>query len=172
MECRDGETVAVPTDSIETIETSLVLRSIGYRGLPVTGLPFDQRRGVIPNDHGRVLDAGETVPGTYVTGWIKRGPHGGIGINRDDAEETVAALLADFTAGRLHTPLQGREALLEVLIHRQPDLVDRSGWQAIDTAERAAGMVGGRPRVKVTDRAALVDTAHPSADATADRRRL
>ncbi|WP_225727246.1 MULTISPECIES: FAD-dependent oxidoreductase [unclassified Nocardia] len=168
LEYRDGEIIAMPTGSIETIETSLVLRSIGYRALPVPGLPFDEQRGVIPNDHGRVLDAGTTVPGTYVTGWIKRGPHGGIGINRNDAEQTVAAVFADFTADRLRPPRQGREALINLLIRRQPNLIDRSGWQAIDTTERAAGRAGGRPRVKLTDHATLVAVAHADSDATAD----
>ncbi|MEG8184409.1 FAD-dependent oxidoreductase [Nocardia terpenica] len=172
LQCRNGQLVAVPTDRTETIETALVLRSIGYRALPLTGLPFDPRRAVIPNDHGRVLDAGQVVPGTYVTGWIKRGPRGGIGINRLDAEETAESLLADFTAGRLRTPPHGRRALTDLLTSRQPNLIDRTGWQAIDAAERTAGEASGRPRVKYTDRATLVAVANTCSGTTVDRSRL
>ncbi|QIS03390.1 ferredoxin [Nocardia brasiliensis] len=157
---RDGAVIAEPTDTIETIETSLVLRSIGYRGLAIPGVPFDRHRGVIPNDHGRVLDHGDVVPGAYVAGWIKRGPHGVIGTNRADAEETVAALFADFGAGRLATPPRGRAELTQLLAHRQPDLIDGSGWRAIDSAERAEGRANGRPRVKLTDHAALLAAAN------------
>ncbi|AZG45190.1 4Fe-4S binding protein [Gordonia insulae] len=90
-----------PTGVTETIDAGLVLTSIGYRGVPVPGLPFDDTRGVIPHDAGRVLDHDGPIPGMYVTGWIKRGPSGFIGTNKTDSAETVAALLTDFEGGML-----------------------------------------------------------------------
>ncbi|MFW0786881.1 4Fe-4S binding protein [Gordonia sp. CPCC 206044] len=102
-----------PTGVTETIETSLVLTSIGYRGVAVPGLPFDEARGVIPHQAGRVLDDGEPLPGTYVTGWIKRGPSGFIGTNKTDSSETVTSLLSDFEAGLLpQSARPGRRRLL------------------------------------------------------------
>jgi len=145
----DGTLSAHVTDRFDDIDAELVLRSIGYRGVPVRGLPFDERRGVIPNDTGRVTD------GVYVTGWIKRGPSGVIGTNKACAKETVGALLADFDAGRLAAPHGDRKALRRLLSARRPDRVDLAGWRAIDAAERTAGRAQGRPRVKITDRAVL-----------------
>ncbi|MEU2036365.1 FAD-dependent oxidoreductase [Nocardia amamiensis] len=156
----DGKLVARPTDRTETIDATLVLRSIGYRGEPVAGLPFDERRGVVPNENGRVIgDDGTPLPGVYVSGWIKRGPRGVIGSNRTDSEETVELLLADFTAGKLGVPQGGRAALKTLLSERQADLVDRAGWKAIDQAEKAAGKTAGRPRVKFTTREDLLKAA-------------
>lgn len=93
----DGRLRARPTGRHSTLRTGLVLRSIGYFGTPIPGLPFDETRGVIPHQDGRVLGA----VGTYVVGWIKRGPSGIIGTNKKCARETVAALLADAKAGNL-----------------------------------------------------------------------
>ncbi|WP_028477062.1 FAD-dependent oxidoreductase [Nocardia sp. CNY236] len=155
-----GELVARPTDRTESIDTTLVLRSIGYRGTPIGGVPFDERRGVVPNENGRVIgDAGTPLPGVYVSGWIKRGPRGVIGSNRTDAEETIEALIADLTAGKLGTPTGDRAALQRLLEQRQPNMVDRAGWRAIDEAERAAGKVAGRPRVKFATRDELLKAA-------------
>ncbi|MEV0766771.1 FAD-dependent oxidoreductase [Nocardia salmonicida] len=145
----NGTVTARPTDSTETITTSLVLRSVGYRGEPVPDLPFDDTRYVVPNDRGRVIDAnGDPVTGVYVTGWIKRGPRGVIGTNKGCAQETVGELLADFVAGGLTAPELDREALRRLLAERQPDLIDRAGWRAIDTAERKRGKQQQRPRIK------------------------
>ena len=155
----NGQLVATATDRTETIETGLVLRAIGYRGEPIAGLPFDERRGTVPSEHGRVIDAAEPVPGVYVSGWIKRGPRGVIGSNRVDAEETVEAVIADFIAGKLTTPTGDRAALRALLAQRQPDLVDRKGWKTIDQAEKTAGKAAGRPRVKFTTRADLLKAA-------------
>ncbi|WP_174565458.1 FAD-dependent oxidoreductase [Rhodococcoides yunnanense] len=99
----DGSALAVATGDVEIIDTGLVLTSIGYRGVALPGVPFDDRRGVIPNDDGRVLDApgGVVVPGSYVTGWIKRGPSGYIGTNKSCAQGTIRNLVEDFNNGTL-----------------------------------------------------------------------
>ena len=91
------------TGDTETIDTGLVLTSIGYRGVPIPGVPFDERASVIPNENGRVLEApnGDPATGVYATGWIKRGPSGFIGTNKSCAQETVRALVADYNAGLL-----------------------------------------------------------------------
>ncbi|MDN2499700.1 ferredoxin [Nocardia nova] len=144
-----GELTSRPTDCTETIATSLVLRSVGYRGQPVPDLPFDESRHIVPNEQGRVVTAeGDPVTGVYVTGWIKRGPRGVIGTNKACAQETVAGLLDDFTAGRLPAPRHDRRTLHALLAERRPELVDGTGWRAIDAAERERGKRQGRPRVK------------------------
>ncbi|WP_194827315.1 FAD-dependent oxidoreductase [Nocardia sp. XZ_19_231] len=152
--------VAVATERVETIDTSLVLRAVGYRGRQVPGVPFDSGKGIIPNDGGRVLDsAGAVLPGAYAAGWIKRGARGVIGTNRGDAEQTVAGIVEDFTAGRLAAPAGDREDLLALLSRRCPNLVDRDGWALIDAAERANGAAAGRPRIKFTRVEDMVETA-------------
>lgn len=140
----DADLNAVATGSTEELAASLVFRSVGYRGTPFPGLPFDDVRGVLPNDRGRV----DGVEGIYTTGWIKRGPRGVIGTNRTDSEETVATLVEDFEAGRLAAPVGDRAALAALVTERVPGVVDKARWQAVDAAERAAGKAAGRPRVK------------------------
>ncbi|MFE3960770.1 4Fe-4S binding protein [Nocardia sp. NPDC059091] len=147
----DGEhgSPVAATERTETLGASLVLRAIGYRGLPSADVPFDPALGVIPNVRGRVVDArGESVPGAYTAGWIKRGPRGVIGTNRGDAEETVNELIADFLDGRLREPARGPESFTQLLTRRCPRRVDYAGWMAIDAAERAGGAAARRPRVK------------------------
>jgi ferredoxin/flavodoxin---NADP+ reductase len=139
------------TGEREEIECGLVLRSIGYKGIATEGVPFDERRGVIPNEGGRILDPdrGGPMPGQYVVGWIKRGPSGVIGTNKKDAQETVENLFEDLAAGRLPQPPRAdRDAIEELLRERQPDFVSFDGWRAIDRAERERGEPQGRPRVK------------------------
>ncbi len=158
----DGSLRAQVTESEETIPTQLVFRSVGYRGLPLDGVPFDERSNTIPNDHGRVLDApgGTQRPGEYVSGWIKRGPSGIIGTNKKDSQETVDALLQDAAAGRLPSPaVEDPDAIEALLAERAPDHVRYEHWQAIDAAEQAAGEPHGRPRVKLTRHEHLLDAA-------------
>ncbi|KUI38998.1 ferredoxin [Mycobacterium sp. IS-1496] len=156
----DGAIKAVATDRTEEIEASLVLRSVGFRGRALPGLPFDERRGIIPNDRGRVIaDDGQPLPGVYVAGWIKRGANGTIGTNKHCAHETVNSVMADFMSGRLARPQGDRSSLLRLLSARQPDLISDAGWHAIDQAERRRGQASGRPRVMFTDLATMVDTA-------------
>ena len=149
----DGTVVAEPSERTSVLEAGLVLRSVGYRGTPISGLPFDAQRGVVPNEHGRVVapDSGR-VPGAYVTGWIKRGPSGLIGTNRECAKATVASLVEDYVAGKLTAPVADRESIEALIQDRLGADIGVAGWSRIDAAERAAGEAEGRPRVKLVQR--------------------
>ena len=142
------------TDEVRRLSAGLVLTSIGYRGKPIRGLPFDESAAVVPNDGGRVVEpsTGTPVRGSYVAGWIKRGPTGFIGTNKSCAAETVHSLVADYNRGLLADPEDGRAkpAALDKLVRsRQPAVVDADGWKAIDAAEIARGGED-RPRDKFT----------------------
>jgi ferredoxin--NADP+ reductase len=144
-----GRISARPTERRETVPAGIVFRSVGYRGVSVPSLPFDEARGTLPNDGGRVLDGnGSPLPGVYCAGWIKRGPTGIIGTNKKDATESVQLLLEDAAAGRLPGAAEPRD-LVEVLIERGADPVLYGGWEAIDRVEKAAGEPHGRPRIKL-----------------------
>ncbi|WP_067680142.1 FAD-dependent oxidoreductase [Nocardia miyunensis] len=153
----------------EVLPCGVVFGSVGYRGIAVPGLPFRDSDGTIPHRDGRVLDAdgADPIPGTYVTGWIKRGPSGVIGTNRYCSQETVRALLEDFAAGRLRTPDRSRAELDAVLEQRRPERLGAREWKAIDAAERRAGRVGGRPRVKFVDIGEMLSAAGVHAGALA-----
>ena len=142
---------AVPTEERETIPCGIVFRSVGYQGVALPGLPFDEGSATIPNEGGRV------EPGLYAAGWIKRGPSGVIGTNKKDATETVALLLDDARAGLL--PTRGEGTLEELLEERGVEAVLYAGWEAIDAAERNAGEPLGRPRVKLASWADLLAAA-------------
>jgi ferredoxin--NADP+ reductase len=158
----DGSLRARPTDRHETLQCGLVFRSIGYRGVEIPGLPFDEWKGTVPNDEGRVIqpERQHVIPGEYVVGWIKRGPTGVIGTNKRDAQETVDHVFEDMDAGQLPAPGNpDRDAFEELLAERQPELVTYAGWEAIDSAEREAGEPQGRPRVKLCTFEELLDAA-------------
>ena len=145
----DGEIRAEPTGEREVIPCGIVFRSVGYRGVPLADLPFDERRGTIPNEGGRVVDGnGAPVAGVYCTGWIKRGPSGVIGTNKKDATETVELLLGDVRNGRL-PPRGARGDLGELVGGRGHHAVTYEGWGAIDAVESALGEPLGKPRVKL-----------------------
>ncbi|NBE55296.1 FAD-dependent oxidoreductase [Streptomyces boluensis] len=154
----DGRGGVHGTGEFEDIEAQLVLRSVGYRGVPLDGLPFDTASGTVPNAAGRVLRDGRVAPGEYVAGWIKRGPTGVIGTNRPCAKETVNSLLEDATSHprppREHTtdPLTALRAL-----GLRP--VEWTGWQSIERAEAALGASLGRGPVKIPDWAGLLAAA-------------
>ncbi|HKE51727.1 MAG TPA: FAD-dependent oxidoreductase [Actinomycetes bacterium] len=149
---------AVGTGQTSTIEAQMVLRSVGYRGIPLPGLPFDERSGTVPNTAGRVLANGGPLPGVYVAGWIKRGPTGVIGTNKRDANETVTALLEDVPALPA-APERDPHAVLELLEERGIEVVTWTGWRSIELAEAALGEAQGRDRVKIADRAELLRAA-------------
>ncbi|MCL6644671.1 MAG: NADP oxidoreductase [Dehalococcoidia bacterium] len=163
-----GRMAAEPTGEEEVIPAGLVFRSVGYRGLPLPGLPFDERLGVVPNRAGRIIDpAVQPVPGLYVAGWLKRGPTGVIGTNKPDAAETVRCLVEDAAAGRLPAPSEPDPAAIPALLAaRGVRWLTCADWQRIDELEREAGAHEGRPRVKFTSLdavlAALDCTGAPS----------
>jgi ferredoxin--NADP+ reductase len=148
-----GGLKAEPTGETEDLPVGLVFRSVGYRGVPLPGVPFDDRQGVVPNQHGRVLHPGTRlpVPGLYVAGWIKRGPTGVIGTNKPDALETVEAMLEDRAAGRVLQPASPDAAAAEATVRaREPRYVTYADWIRLDRLERERGKPHGRPRVKLT----------------------
>jgi ferredoxin/flavodoxin---NADP+ reductase len=161
-----GRIVAVPTERRETIPCGIVFRSVGYRGVALEGVPFDEGRGTMPNQSGRVVDdEGRPVEGLYCAGWIKRGPSGVIGTNKKDATETVELLLDDAREGRL--PLTANGSLEALLAERGVEPVLYSGWEAIDTYERARGAEVGRPRVKLVTWEELREQARQAGSAAA-----
>ena len=161
LEEQDGRLVAVPTDEHETLDCGLVFRSVGYRGVGLPELPFEERRGTIRNELGRVVDTdGRHVAQSYCAGWIKRGPTGIIGTNKKDASETVAQLLEDVQAGRLaHREEATPDAVEALLAKRDLRAVMYPGWASIDELERAAGEKLGRPRVKLRTWDELLEAA-------------
>ena len=166
---------AQATGERETIAAGLAFRAIGYRGIPLPGVPFEERSGVIPNEGGRILDpaTGSPLQGEYVVGWIKRGPSGVIGTNKKDAQETVDAILADLATGRRRLDPESSDAdSVEAMLRAcQPDLVTYDGWSEIDRHERALGETAGRPRVKLTQIDEMLRIAaaeHPSEDDLAE----
>lgn len=145
---RDG-LAARGTGEFEELPVGLVVRAVGYRSLPLPGLPFDERRGVIPNRSGRVVDpaSGAALPGLYVAGWVKRGPTGLIGSNKPDGAETAAAMVEDLPAiAPAAEPAPG--AVDRRLAARGVRVVDFAAWQRLDRLEVERGAAGGRPRVK------------------------
>ncbi len=147
-----GNLKAQPTDQFETIPVGLVFRSVGYHGVALPDVPFDEKKGVIPNLLGRVLTmskTGEQVVGDYVVGWIKRGPSGIIGTNKPDSVETVNSLLEDVKAGKVLTPAMPNRAKVEALLHeRGIQYVTFEDWHFLDTVEQERGEFRNAPRLK------------------------
>ena len=148
-----GGVRAVATGEKHQIPVGLVFRSVGYRGMPLNGLPFDDRRGVIPNVAGRVVEgpgSATAIPGVYVCGWIKRGPQGVIGTNKSCAAATVEQLLADVKAGVIHPAMGAQESIDDLLRGRGIVVTSWEDWLLLDQAEQERGAAAGRPREKVT----------------------
>jgi ferredoxin--NADP+ reductase len=153
----NGRIVAKDTGEREEVPAQLVVRAVGYRGVPTPGLPFDERSGIIPHTAGRI----DGSRNEYVVGWIKRGPTGVIGSNKSDSQETVDTLLSDLSGAQLtDVDADHPEALVEWLLERQPKLITDDHWKLINEHERAAGEPRGRPRVKVTSVAELLRIGH------------
>jgi ferredoxin--NADP+ reductase len=155
-----GRVVAKDTGAREELPVQLVVRSVGYRGVPTDGLPFDERSGTIPNTAGRV----DGSRNEYVVGWIKRGPSGVIGTNKKDSQDTIDTLIADLTgAGEAELADFGADhadELADWLASRQPKLVTDAHWKLIDEHERSTGEPHGRPRVKLPNLARLLHISH------------
>jgi ferredoxin/flavodoxin---NADP+ reductase len=143
------EQVAVAAAPSLQVACGLVFRSVGYRGVSLPGVAFDERSGTIPNDKGRCLDASKPVPGLYVTGWIKRGPSGLIGTNRVDSVETVESIVADLAVLDA-APRPGAAGLAAALSSSETRVVSYADWQNIDLSERKRGERKGKPREKFT----------------------
>ncbi|UXA08447.1 FAD-dependent oxidoreductase [Mycobacterium sp. SMC-2] len=156
----NGRVSAKDTGEREELPVQLVVRSVGYRGVPTPGLPFDDQTATIPNTAGRV----EGSRNEYVVGWIKRGPTGVIGTNKKDSQDTVDTLLADLDrateSGLADFPDDHADKLAAWLASRQPKLVTSAHWKLIDRHERAAGEALGRPRVKLPNVTELLRISH------------
>ncbi|CAN8320289.1 unnamed protein product [Cochlearia groenlandica] len=149
-----GKQIAFGTGEFEDINCSLVLKAIGYKSVPVNGLPFDHKKGVVPNVRGRVVshttgDKPETEPGLYVCGWLKRGPVGIIGTNLYCAEETVASVSKDIEEGVCKSAKEGSKGLMQLLEKRNVKKIDFSGWEKIDAKEKQMGSESNKPRDKL-----------------------
>jgi ferredoxin--NADP+ reductase len=141
------------TDRTEELPVGLVFRSIGYQGVPLPGIPFNDSWGVILNEKGRILDGDdqEHLTGLYTAGWIKRGPTGVIGTNKPDAAETVNCMVEDLLAGQVLAPEHPElDEALAMIRSRQPRFVSYDDWRHIDALELEKGAAEGRPRVKFT----------------------
>lgn len=141
------------------IEAGLALRAIGYAADPIEGLPFDEERAIVPNEDGRVTDLdGRRLPGIYVAGWLKRGPSGVIGTNRQDAAATVHGMLADL-AELPPCDVPDTEALVETLADRGVQVTHWEGWERLEAHEEALGTARGARAVKLHERKQMVDIA-------------
>lgn len=150
----DGSLKAKATDQFETIDAGLIFRSIGYKGVALPGVPFDNKAGIIPNQSGRIYDPlqQQLLTGEYVVGWIKRGPSGVIGTNKPDAVETANLMLEDASSGKVMAPGQPERASLESLLtSRKIRFITYQDWLKLDQIELERGKAASRPRVKLTD---------------------
>jgi ferredoxin--NADP+ reductase len=161
-----GGAKAVGTGAFEEIAVDLVFRSIGYKGVGLPDLPFDERGGIIPNAEGRVLDkpGGQAISRLYVAGWIKRGPSGVIGTNKPDAIATVAHMLRDAKALALPAgPFDPSPAAVDALLRAKgARAVSFADWKRIDQAEVARGKPLGKPREKFTTVPEMLAALRPS----------
>ena len=149
-----GHSRCVGTGVFESLEVGLVFRSVGYRGVPIPDLPFDERKGLIPNAAGRVLRPAGDENGTseYVVGWIKRGPSGLIGANRRDSAETVRGMMEDLQGREAGSLPEGNHEVLErLLMERESRPTNFQDWQLIDAEEQERGRKRGKVREKITD---------------------
>lgn len=150
---KDGSIRPKATDNYEILDVDIVFRSIGYYGIPLPGVPFNQNWGTIPNEQGRVIhsETNKPVPGLYATGWIKRGPTGVIGTNKTDSQETVKLMIEDIENKNIFSPeLPSASAVEKLIRSRRPDYISYEDWLKIDNKEKEMGEKEGRPRKKFT----------------------
>ena len=149
------------TERTEHLECGLVFRSVGYLGVPLDGVPFYAKWGVIPNEKGRITtehESHEAVTGEYCAGWIKRGPTGLIGTNKGDAVETVECMIEDIKAGKTLKPEHPTADAAEQFIReKQPAYFSYDHWRSLDQHELNLGIETGRPRVKLTTVASMLE---------------
>jgi ferredoxin--NADP+ reductase len=149
----DGRQISQGTGQFETIEAGLVLRSVGYQGVPLLGVPFNEKTSTIPHAAGRVLksDGGDTVAGEYVVGWAKRGPSGVIGTNKPDSVHTVESMVEDLaTLPGIDDSQRDPALITQMLQERSIDFVTYEDWKLLDEHEVQLGKEQGRPRIKLT----------------------
>lgn len=164
-----GNLRAEGTGEVFSLPAGLVVRAVGYRSLPLAGLPFDERAAIIPNQRGRVIDpqSGAPLPGFYVAGWVKRGPTGLIGSNKPDGTETATAMLEDLPV-LVPAPPRALPPIDDLLASRGLCPVDFAGWKRLDEIEVERGRAAGRPRVKfgrVAEMLAALDAERPAVGA-------
>jgi len=148
-----GSVRAEATDQFETMDVGLVFRSVGYRGVSLPDVPFNDSWGTIHNDKGRIVSEEDSraLTGMYTAGWIKRGPTGVIGTNKTDAQETVHCMVEDLAAGSTFLPSDASpDAAMKLIRERQPNFISYEDWLTLDAEEVARGEQSGRPRVKFT----------------------
>jgi ferredoxin--NADP+ reductase len=138
------------TGKFTELEAGIVFRSIGYKGTPIAGLPFDEKRGVIPNQDGRITGTGGIQTGLYTAGWIKRGPSGIIGTNRADSVATVQSLLQDLDKLNIGAARGGADAATRLLNDKGVRYITFEDWGKIDRSEIARGQPKAKPREKYT----------------------
>jgi ferredoxin--NADP+ reductase len=158
LEGPPGRVRAIPTGELEELSCGLLFRSVGYRGVAIPGLPFDETSGTVPNAEGRVALGESPLRGLYVAGWIKRGPTGVIGTNKPDSQQTVESLIDDIDSlAPCQTP--DSDAVLKFLNARGVQVVTFADWQRIDAIEVERGTAVGKPREKIVDRRDLLAAA-------------
>ncbi len=160
----DAEGGVRGTGEIREVAVQAVYRAVGYFGSPLDGIPFDERRGVIPNREGQVLDDDDQqLHGVYATGWIKRGPVGLIGHTKSDAMETIKHVVNDEASW--WTPAEpDEESVLTLLESRGIRYTTLDGWHRLDEYELSLGAEQGRTRIKVVPRDEMVDVSRAEAD--------
>lgn len=154
---RNGQQSAQGTGEYLELQAGLVFRSIGYAGVPLLGVPFDEKRGVIPNQEGRVVTpSGEAVRALYVAGWIKRGPSGVIGTNKPDSAQTAQHMLADAAANPERRGAS-REAIDGLLSQRGLKVTTYADWEKVDRLELERGQTVGKLREKFLSNAEMLE---------------
>ena len=148
------------TEDFEELPAQLLFRSVGYRGVPLPGVPFREDWGTIPNEAGRILDGDQPVEGQYVAGWIKRGPSGVIGTNKPCAKETVTCMLEDLESGKHLNPEAGDEEAILKLLGERTRVVSFKDWEHLDKLEIERGEAAGRPRRKFTRIEDMLEALH------------